>query len=130
MKKFMHYMNENHWYIIAAIVICFILIWLFGCESQVQSMITPNKQVTRPQLQLESEFLLGQVRLKLADLDKQDEIKKLILDQAAIFSQSGTLNYTGLLNTIVSIGAISFGMNRNQKLNALAKAKPTTEPES
>ena len=118
-------MNENHWYIIAAIIGCAIMLWLFGCQPTTRSIIDPMKKVTRQGLELEVNYILGQARIKLEDLDRQDEIKRLLMDQAAIFGQTGTFNPMGLLNTLVSIGAISFGMNRNQKANALLK-KTTT----
>jgi arginine exporter protein ArgO len=123
-KTIMKYLNDNHWYIIAAIVICAIFLWLFGCQSKVSSMITPEKQITRDELMLESDYLLGEIKVKLADLDKQDEIKQLIIDQASMFSKTGSFNPMGLLNTLISVGAISFGLNRNQKLNAYKKDQP------
>jgi hypothetical protein len=125
MKKFLEWTNENHWYIIAAIVICAILVWVYGCQSQVTSMIDHTKKVTRAGLQVESDYLLGQIKVKLEDLDQQDELKRLILDQASVFATTGTFNPLGLLNTLISVAAISFGLNRNQKLYALQK---TTTP--
>ena len=125
-KKILKFCNDNHWFIIGAACIIGMIFWLYGCESQVSSMIDPGKKINRQELQLETDYIIGQAKVKLADLDKQDELKKLILDQAAIFGQSGSFNPMGLLNTIVSIGAISFGLNRNQKLNDLQKNNPTT----
>lgn len=121
MKNFLQWTNENHWYIIAAIVICALLVWLYGCESQVVSMLDKNIKVNRTELQNESDYILGQVKAKLEDLDKQDEIKRLILEQASMFATTGTFNPLGLLNAMISIGAIAFGLNRNQKVNTLLK---------
>lgn len=121
MKKLLKFCNDNHWFIIATVVLGIGFFWLYGCQSTVPSMIDGKKQITRAELELESDFLIGQIRVKMENLDQQDEIKRLILDQAAIFGQTGTFNPLGLLNSIISIGAISFGLNRNQKLNAALK---------
>ena len=116
MKKLLTALNENHWYLIAAAIICALLIWTYGCESQVYSIIDPAKKVTRAELELETDYIIGQARLRLEDLDKQDEIKRLVLEQAAIFGTTGNFNPTGLLNTCISIAAIAFGLDRNKKL--------------
>ena len=121
MTKVLRFFNDNHWYVIAVIIAASISIWLYGCDSQVPSMMDPAKKINRAELELESDYLIGQVKMKLADLDKQDEIKILMLEQALIFGESGTFNPAGLLNTLISIGAISFGLNRNQKLRTITK---------
>lgn len=126
MKKLLSLLNDQHWYIAGGIVIVALVIWLYGCQSQVQSIIDPTKKVTRAELQLESDYLIGQLRVKMTDLDRQDELKMLLLEQAQIFGQTGTLNPTGLLNTAITIGAISFGLNRNQKVKKLTPAKNNT----
>jgi len=121
MQNLLKLLNDNHWYIIAAVLICGLLFWIYGCQSQVRSIIKPTSKITRAELEIEVDYLLAQARIKLEDLDRQDEIKRLLLEQAAIFSSTGTFNLTGLLNTAITIGAISFGLNRNQKLKDATK---------
>lgn len=99
------------------------LIWAFGCESTVVSMMDPTKKITRAELELESDYLIGRLKCKLNELDKQDEIKQLMIDQANIFATTGTFNPTGLLNTGISIAAIAFGLDRNRKLKIAVKEK-------
>ena len=126
MKKFLTYLNDQHWYLIAIVVACVFLLWIYGCQSQVRSMIDPTKMVSREELQVEADYLIGQIKNKMSDLDRQDELKMLMLEQATIFGQSGTFNPTGLMNTIVTIGAIAFGLDRNRKYK-VALLKPVVE---
>lgn len=121
MSKILKFANDNHWYIIAIVLSICVSLWIYGCQSEVKSMMDPTKKVNREELKLESNYLIGQLQIKLADLDKQDEIKILLLEQAMIFGSGGKFNPAGLLNTVVSIGAISFGLNRNQKLKKIVK---------
>lgn len=123
MKKILSFLNDQHWYIIATVLIIGFMLWIYGCQSQVASMIEPNKKVTRAELQLEADYLVGQIKVKMTDLDKQDAIKMLLLEQATIFGQTGTFNPTGLLNTCATIGAIAFGLNRNQKVKKITAEK-------
>lgn len=126
MKKILKFLNNNHWYVIAVILSASLLIWIYGCQSQVRSLIEPEKKVTRAELQVEVDYILGQAKVKLADLDRQDEIKRILLEQAAIFASTGTFNPMGLLNTVITIGAVSFGLDRNKKLKEARKTNGIT----
>ena len=121
LKKILKSCNESHWYIIAAAVICCYIFWIYGCQSSVSSMLDPTKQVTRDELKLESDYLIGKFKIKAADLDRQDEVKMLLLEQATIFGTTGQFNPAGLLNTCISIGAVGFGLDRNRKLKVANK---------
>lgn len=123
MLKLLKALNDNHWYLIAGAIAITLFVWLYGCQSSVRSMIDPTKSVTRDELQLEADYLIGQIKVKMTDLDKQDEIKTLLLEQAAIFGQTGTFNPTGLMNTCISIGAIAFGLDRNRKYKIATTTK-------
>ncbi len=126
MKKLLSLLNDQRWYTAGGILIVSLVVWLYGCQSQVQSIIDPTKKVTRAELQVESDYLIGQLKVKMTDLDRQDELKMLLLEQAQIFGQTGTFNPTGLMNMCLSIGAIAFGLNRNQRCKKLTPTKNGT----
>lgn len=116
MINFLKLLNDNHWYLIAFALVCGLLFWIYGCQSEVYSLINPEQKVNRAGLQVEVNYLLGRARVKFEDLDSQDEIKRLLLEQAAIFATTGTFNPMGLLNTVITIVAVAFGLDRNKKL--------------
>lgn len=119
MKKALKFLNDNHHYIIAGIVIAISIFWAYGCESQVNSILNPNQLITRPELQIEIDYFIAHAELKFMDLDKQDQIKQSLLDLGSTFATTGTLNPTGLLNTAVSVAAIAFGLNqRKRRINS------------
>lgn len=121
MKKILEVLNLNHWYIVGIALGVIFLLWLYGCESTTVSLIDPEKKVNRYELRAEADLLVARIENKFSDLDRQDEIKQLLLDQAAIFGQTGQFNPTGLLNAFISIGAISFGLNQRTKRLVLEK---------
>lgn len=120
MKKILSWLNDQHWYLIAIVVIAAAIFGTYGCESQVSGLLNPNARISRAELQNELAFIIGQAEIKVADLDRQDEIKQALLDAANIMSTTGTINPSGLINLAACIGAISFGLNRNQKLKKLS----------
>jgi hypothetical protein len=116
LKKILSFMNSNHWLLIFGLVIVAGAIYFMGCQSTVPSMIDPGKMVNRDELQTEADFLMGQVRNKLSALDRQDEIRKLITDQAALFAASGSFNPMGLLTLGVSIFSVGAALDSRRKL--------------
>lgn len=114
-KKLLKFANDNHHYIIAGIVIAICIFWTYGCESQVNSILSPNQRINRAELQIEVDYFLAHAELKTLDLNRQDEIKQSLLDLGSTFATTGTLNPSGLLNTAVSVAAIAFGLNQRKK---------------
>jgi len=125
MLKALKFFNENHWFIIAGILGALIIFWTYGCTSTVQSVIHPDQLIGRAELANELKYLVGLAEARAGELDRQDAVKQSLLDAANIIGTSGNINPSGLLNIVATIGAISFGLNRNQKCKALTKA-PTT----
>lgn len=79
------------------------LFYAYGCESRVKSLNHGNKLVTRSELQLELEQLMGLAEIKVADLDRQDALRTLILQNAIILVQGQPLNPVGLLTGIAAL---------------------------
>ena len=125
MKNLLKILNENHWYIAAIFILAGIGFWTHGCESKVGSVIDPSKKINRAELQVELAYLVGQVEVKVADLDRQDAIKQALFDAMVIVGQGGQINTMGLVNLAATIGAISFGLNRNQKYKNARSANST-----
>jgi uncharacterized membrane protein len=121
MKTILKFLNENHWYIIAAIAISGIAFMVYGCESTVTSLVDPIRKVNRLELQNELNYFVGMAKARDAELDRKDETKQALLDAFNIIGKEGTINPSGLLNLAGTIGAISFGLNRNQKLKNVSK---------
>lgn len=120
MDKLLSWLNDQHWYIIAVIVIAGSIFWTYGCESTVPSLINPNQLVNRAELKVELEYVVGIAGTRIADLDKKDSIKQALFDALVLIGQGGQVNALGVLNLAATIGAISFGLNRNQKLKKLS----------
>lgn len=125
MNKFLTWLNEQHWYIVALIVIGGLIFWIYGCESQTKSLIHPEEKVNRLELTAEMEYLAGIADARIADLDKQDEIKQAFLEALVVVGQGGQFNVAGLVNLAATIGAISWGLNRNQKLKKALNSSTT-----
>jgi hypothetical protein len=119
------FFNENHWQVIAVLVICAAGVWFYGCESRVQSIVNPTMKVTRTELMGEVDAFLATAKAREMSLDEQDALRKKILDNAALFAQGGQMNPMGALSTVVSIFAIGSAVDNRRKLKEVLKSQET-----
>ena len=88
---------------IAIIGVCIILIYAFGCQPKTTSLIEPGKQVNRTELLTELEILKLKFEDRAADLDKQDEIRNIILQQSLTIANTGDINPLGIITSALAI---------------------------
>jgi hypothetical protein len=120
MKTIVKWISHNQGLFVALLISIGLLVWSFGCQSKVGSLIEADKQVTREELQLELDSEVGrleaeldilskQAAVKFGELDRQDEIKRKLFEFASITAQAGTLNPAGIIalaGSILGFGAI------------------------
>lgn len=107
--------NHERYQSIATIVALGLLIWFFGCESKVESVITPNKKVTRGELRIELDGIVDLIGLRATDLDKQDELKQLLLKNALLIAQGGTVNPVGVITTVAAVLGVGAAVDNVRK---------------
>lgn len=114
MNMIKKWISHNQGMFVALFIVSGLLIWTYGCESTVSSLIHPDTKVNRVELNLEVQqetqrleaeldMLIKQAALKNQKLDQQDAIKQKLLDFAAGTAESGSFNPAGLLALGISI---------------------------
>jgi hypothetical protein len=126
LKKLLTWCNHNHWYVIGTIILASLSVWLVGCKSTVNSLLTPEKLVTRGELQAEIEYLINLAETRKDELNRQDEIKTQLLNIASVVSVDGSFNPSGLISILTTIASLSFGLDRNYKLKSKVIATQST----
>lgn len=129
MKSIWTFIRHNRGILISTVLVGILLFWAYSCQSKVRSITNPDTFVTRPELNAEVEHFLAQAQLKFADLDRQDEFKRLIFEAAITFVEEGTINPLAIIMTsssILGIGAILDNQRKDvriktQKTNAVNK---------
>lgn len=120
MTKLWAFIRHNSGIVIGSTIAIAILGWVYGCQSQVTSIVNPTVLVTRGEFELEVDTFLAQQKLKVdmfiaqaelkvTDLDKQDLIKDTIFNTAINFMQGGNVNPAAVaivIGNILGIGAI------------------------
>lgn len=120
MSKIAEWIRHNQGMFVSLIITAGLLLWGFGCESKVASLIEPERKVTAPELNIEIDqlvaglnaqldMLLKKAELKKQELARQDQIKRKLFEFAALTAQSGTFNPVGLIalaGSLLGVGAV------------------------
>lgn len=104
MKKLLNtLLNHERYQTLSVIAGVLLLIWFWGCQSEVTSLLEPDQKVNRQELELELNSIMAVAEMRFGQLDQQDELKQFLMQQALLAGQSGTINPFALMT---SIGAI------------------------
>lgn len=103
LAKLKAFIDKNYLIIIGQVVAVLILVWIYGCESKVTSLNGPELRVTRTELNHELEQFLALANIKFAQLDKQDEFKRIVFNNAVILGSGGTVNPIGIITALFAL---------------------------
>ncbi|GAH68726.1 unnamed protein product [marine sediment metagenome] len=99
---------KKHTTILVTTLTCIaFMLYCYGCEPKVRSLIDRDQLINRQELQLELDQFIGMAQLRMADLDKQDNLRAIILQNALILVQGQPFNPLGILTAIASVYGIT-----------------------
>lgn len=94
-------------YIISMVLIVFIF---FGCRAHTLSLYEPDTRVTRKELLAEVDLFLARAQSRIDELDKKEEILRAIAKWTSYSLETGDINPSGLLVTLLGLfGAGTIG---------------------
>lgn len=94
----------EYWAFATSFFICsLVLLYAYGCEPKTASLISADKKVTRIELQTELELFLARARAGKKDLERQEQIRDMIFNQALVIAQGNQVNPLGVLTSILAI---------------------------
>lgn len=92
-----------------------LLLYIYGCEPTTQSLTSTDRQVNRAELQYELTNIIDLAELRMLDLDKQDQLRAVILQNALIIVQGQPFNPVGLITAFAAVyGLMQGGSNVKQ----------------
>ncbi|GAI69027.1 unnamed protein product [marine sediment metagenome] len=122
LKKLWAFVRHNSGMFIGGAICLMVLIWTYGCESQVRSITNPIILVNRGQLEIEVDTFIAQAELRFADLDKQDAVKSTLFNTAIDFMQGGKINPVAValvISSILGLGAGADNIRKRTHINTL-----------
>lgn len=132
MKKIWAFTRHNSGIVIGTILAIAVLVWTYGCESQVTSILYAPDLVNRGQLQIEVDTFVAQAELKFQDLNRQDEVKSTLFNVAIDFMQGGNINPAAVaivLGNILGLGAIIDNVRKRTHIATLKSNAAASVPQ-
>lgn len=124
MKKLWSFIRHNQGMFLGGAIATIVLIWTYGCESQVTSILYAPGLVNRGQLQIEVDTFIAQAELKFADLNRQDQVKSTLFETALTFMEGGNVNPAAVaivIGNILGLGAVIDNVRKRTLINTLKK---------
>lgn len=107
--KMLEWFRKNSSIIITGLVCIGFLFYCYGCEAKVKSLSDRGVLINRQELQLELDQFITMAQIRMADLDKQEELRGIILQNALILVQGQPYNPFGIITAIAAIYGIKQG---------------------
>lgn len=105
----------------------FILLFAYGCEPKTKSLTTPDRKVTRAELQTELGLILARAESGTEDLDRQDKIRNLIFENAVFIAQGNQVNPIGVVTSVLALLGIGATVD-DVRLRNERKKQPKLDP--
>lgn len=87
----------------ALTVLTALLFWGYGCPPKAQSILTPGKKLTRPELQIELDTIVATIEFRMSDLEDQERIRDLVFKNALVMVDGGSLNPVGIMTMLAGL---------------------------
>jgi len=111
--------------VVAAIVVCAMLLVWSGCEVTTPSPFHPDLKVTQTELEAEVQMYVVKVQSAYDDIQKQELIRKAILEAGWAVAQGGGVDFLGLgvtLSGIIGLGSIIDNRKKDAVIVSKSKA--------
>jgi len=97
------WLKKNWTAVLIGVTTVLLMMFYIGCQARTKSLSDPKRLVSRGELQIELNNVLATAELRMADLDKQEAIRSLILQNALVLASGGTLNPVGIISAIAAV---------------------------
>jgi len=117
----LNYLLDKSPLICSGLICAMLFIYAIGCQPTTDSLITPGEQVTRAELNWEIESLMSKSKIRIDQLDRQQELRNLIFQQTIIAAETGAVNPIGLITSmlaVLGIGATADDIRLRKQRNA------------
>ena len=104
--------------LITILVTVGLVFYLVACEPKTISLRETNKKVNRQELQLELDQIIGLAQLRMVDLDRQEQLRAIILQNALVLVQGQPFNPVGLITAAAAIYGLTQGGKNISKVVA------------
>lgn len=111
------WLKDNPFIDTAIVAVVVILGFFGGCQVTVQSLLDPNVKVSRLELENELQTILNTAEIRFRQIDREETLRRELLNHAMLIGQAGTVNLFGLIPIAMSIlgaGAVADNVRKRK----------------
>lgn len=105
----------------------FILLYAYGCEPKTKSISGSGKMVNRIELQAELEHFVARAVTGQKDIDRQEQIRDMIFNQALVIAQGNQVNPIGVVTSLLALLGVGATVD-DVRLRRERKKQPVLDP--
>jgi len=128
MQNVWSWIRHNSFFFSSSIIVLAVLLWTYGCESNVSSLKQPHLRVNRAELLLELQDITAQAELRISELDKKDEFKETLFGMAVLYAKGGTINPIAVALTVSSMLGFGAVIDNRRKDTVIKTMKSNGAP--
>lgn len=106
------WIKKNHRIILTVVLTVALAFWLYSCESKVKSLVEPDTLINRAELQLELDTFMSKAAMRMADLDRQDAFRSLIIENSLVLVQGLPFEPVGIITAIAGIYGLTHATSK------------------
>lgn len=96
--------------IVAVFVAGMLCLYQYGCEPTVKSLANENNYVNREELTIELNALMAKAEVRMIQLNKQDELRNILINNALLLAQGNPTNPLGIVTALAALYGIGTGV--------------------
>ena len=125
----LQWLNKHKTALIGYLICLAIMLFIYSCEPKAQSLSNNGKLVTGAELQLELNHFIDTAEIRFASIERQRQLRALILNNALIVVEGQPANPLGILTGLLAIyGTAQAAKNTKGAIkNGRRKRKPNTD---
>jgi len=113
--------NHERYQSVTVVTVIVIIVILYGCTPKCASIINPDRQITRDQLNIELDELNARITNAYTDLDRKEQLQRLIADQTIKGLTTGTIDPLGLITSAIAVLGIGAAADNVRKRRSIRK---------
>lgn len=128
-EKAFKFVKHNFGICLGLFLAPFVLWYGFSCQSQVVSVMSPNRLVTRGELIAEVDAFLSLAEARFSDLDRQDLVRNTIFNSLSDLIKNNPTSPAGIalfVTNLLGVGAVLDNVRKRTLISTLKNRSDVT----
>lgn len=129
-EKLKTFFNHQRYQIISVLVFAVVIVIFYGCEAKVSSFNSPTRRIDRDELDTEVELFLARAQNKYSNLNRQEQFRQLLFENALSYAQGVPINPIGIFTSLAALFGVGATVDNVRRRKTEKKLKAIIDDNS